>query len=60
MSKKNSLFTSGFNDWKHGHKLLHSHENSKQHTDSMVALCARKASGGCVDDKSVKVDETIQ
>ena len=44
MSPAVSKMTSGFNDWKHSHEMLLSHENSKQHLDAMAALCALKSS----------------
>ena len=49
LSKTKSLFTCGFNDWKHGEEKISAHENSHQHRDCMVAVCTRKAIGGCVD-----------
>ena len=43
MSLSVSKLTSGFNDWKHAHELISSHENSKPHIDAMAAICARKS-----------------
>lgn len=53
-----SPFTSGFNDWKHGLEQVTSHENSNEHIDFMVELCARKVAGERVNDKLVKIYET--
>ena len=43
MSNKLSKFTTGFNNWKHAHEALKSHENSNQHLDAMAAMCSRKS-----------------
>lgn len=53
LSKTRSAFTFGFNDWKHGEEKISAHENSHQHRDCMVAVCTRKAVGGCVDKKLI-------
>ena len=43
MSNKLSKFTTGFNNWKHAHEALKSHENSNQRLDAMGAMCSRKS-----------------
>ena len=57
MSPTVSKLTIGFNDWKHAHEMLLSHENSKQHLDAMAALCARKSSSQ-IDSGLVKLYES--
>ncbi|XP_059156041.1 zinc finger MYM-type protein 1-like [Physella acuta] len=37
--------TSWFKQWKSAHEVLSRHENSKQHIDSLAALCSRKSTG---------------
>ena len=51
MSYSKNKMTCGFNDWKHAHETLSSHENSKAHRDAMSAICLRKSS--CQIDKAL-------
>ena len=43
MSPNVSKFTTGFNNWKHAHEAITSHEHSKQHLDAAADICAQKS-----------------
>ena len=60
MSKTVSKLTTGFNDWKHAHEMLSSHENSKQHLDAMAALSGRKSSIQIDSNLSKQFESEIQ
>ena len=54
LSSKQSLFTSGFQDWKHAGETIESHRKSPQHRASLEDAVIRSKTNARVDNELVK------